>query len=315
MISADLTDWLLAAPTPSIRYLTLRHLLDKPETDAEVQAARREIMSNGPVPVILAKQTDSGQWADEHSYYTPKYVSTHWSLLLLAELQADGDDPRFRQGVEFMLHKTHDALNRVTGENKTDLSCFWGNVLRYAVHCGYADDPRTQAVARYLAGSLQHDEVCKCAYNWHYACAWGAARSLWALAVVPASCRLPEAEAAIQRGLVFLLESFRLTEANYPTDPTRGKTHPMWFRLNSPLFYQADILFVLRTLAELERLDHPGAQAALDWLAARQKRSGRWQGSSPYRGRTWKALGDAEETHRWVSLHAAMILRKAGRLV
>ncbi|MBI5668713.1 MAG: hypothetical protein HZC41_11960 [Chloroflexi bacterium] len=315
MISAHLTDWLLAAPTPSIRYLTLRHLLDRPETDAEVQAARREIMSVGPVPVILAKQTDTGQWADEHSYYTPKYVSTHWSLLLLAELHSEADDPCFRRGVEFMLDKTLAALTRATGENKTDLACFWSNLLRYAVYTGYADDPRTQAVTRYLLRSLQQDDVCRCAYNWHYACAWGAARTLWALAALPQACRPPETEAAIQHAVAFLLESFSLTEANYPTDPERGKIHPLWHRLNSPLFYQADILFVLRTLAELDQLDHPSAQIALDWLAARQRRGGRWHGSSPYRGRTWKALGDQEETDRWVSLHAALILRQAGRVV
>ncbi len=313
MIFAALTDWLLAAPTPSLRYFTLRHLLGRPETDAEVLAARQAIMSTGPVPVILANQTDSGQWANEHSYYTPKYVSTHWSLLLLTELNADGNDPRFRRGVTFMLDTTLESLRR-SGENKTDLTCFWGNLLRYAVHAGYADDPRVQEVARFLVRSLQQEAVCRCVYNWNFACAWGAARTLWALAALPEACRSPETGAAIQQGVAFLLEDFHLIEANYPTDPTRGKTHPMWSRLNSPLFYQADILFVLRTLAELRRLDHPGAQAALDWLAARRKPDGRWHGGSPYRRRTWAALGDNEETHRWVSLHAAMILRDAGRL-
>ncbi|MCL4246898.1 MAG: hypothetical protein KJ065_01975 [Anaerolineae bacterium] len=70
----------------------------------------------------------------------------------------------------------------------------------------------------------------------------------------------------------------------------------------------------LRTLAEFDALDHPGAQAALDRLAGQRGKNGRWRGSSPYRSRTWAALGDAEETQRWVTLQAAHILKQAGRL-
>ena len=72
--------WLLAASTPSIRYMTLRRLLGRPEDDADVQAARRDMAASGPIPVILARQTERGNWADERSYYTPKYTSTHWRM-------------------------------------------------------------------------------------------------------------------------------------------------------------------------------------------------------------------------------------------
>jgi hypothetical protein len=80
------------------------------------------------------------------------------------------------------------------------------------------------------------------------------------------------------------------------------------------MFYQVDILFTLRVLAELDALAQPGAQAALDWLAQQQKPNGRWRGRSPFRQRTWPALGGREETERWVSLHARRILQQAGRL-
>ncbi|MBI5956553.1 MAG: nitrogen fixation protein NifH, partial [Chloroflexi bacterium] len=73
MSDSDLIHWLLAASTPSIRYLALRSLLAQPADDPQVGAARQAIMAEGPVPVILAGQTDKGDWAGEHSYYTPKY--------------------------------------------------------------------------------------------------------------------------------------------------------------------------------------------------------------------------------------------------
>ena len=76
-------EWLLKAQTPSIRFLTLSLLQERDEADPEVKSAYQEIMETGPVPTILSGQTEAGNWHPEHSYYTPKYVSTHWSMLLL----------------------------------------------------------------------------------------------------------------------------------------------------------------------------------------------------------------------------------------
>jgi hypothetical protein len=70
----------------------------------------------------------------------------------------------------------------------------------------------------------------------------------------------------------------------------------------------------LRVLDELNMLHQPGAQPALDWLEQRRGKNGRWAGGSPYRGRTWKELGDRQETNRWVSLYACRILMHAGRI-
>jgi hypothetical protein len=83
--------------------------------------------------------------------------------------------------------------------------------------------------------------------------------------------------------------------------------HPIWTRLNFPLFYQADVLFCLRVVRDLGALDRPGAQEALDWLDARRQKNGRWRGSSPFRRRTWPHMGGPEETGRWVSVQAAAL--------
>jgi hypothetical protein len=292
--------WLLAATTPSIRYLTLRHLLGRPEEDAEVQAVRQEMAATGPIPAILARQTERGNWAGERSYYTPKYTSTHWSMTVLAELAADGQDERLRRGVEFMLADTEAAV-RKEGHGWV---CFWGNLLRYALHGGFGGDPR---VAR-LTDRVVRDATeagWRCQWNAELPCAWGAARALWGLAAAPVADRSPKVAAAIESGLALLLEGADLVKADYPTP---GKIHSIWAHLNFPLFYQADILFVLRVLDELGVLSHPGAQPALAWLTARRQADGTWRGSRPFRSAPAGMLTDRGETDRWVSLHAAMVL-------
>lgn len=305
MIDPALVDWLLAADTPSIRYLTQQALLHQP-------ADRSAIMTSGPVPAMLRRQTPAGHWADEHSYYTPKYVSTHWTLALLEELRVDPADAGFQRGVAHMLDTTAASLTQRIDNGQTGFSCFWGNLLRYAAYAGQAGHPAVARMVGYAVDDIARGR-CRCEHNNGYACAWGVARSLWGLAALPHAMQTRDVATAVDQGIDFLLADTRLVNADYPV-PDGGRVHPLWFKLNFPLFYQADILFVLRVLAELDALDQPGAQGALDWLEARRGRNGRWRGSSPFRRRTWPELGGREETDRWVSLQTAVILQRAGRL-
>ncbi|OGO62588.1 MAG: hypothetical protein A2029_13765 [Chloroflexi bacterium RBG_19FT_COMBO_47_9] len=307
MDNSDFIQWLLQAKTPSIREITLRRLLCRPEGDADVEAEKQRMKINGPIPVILSGQTDAGRWSGEQSYYTPKYTSTHWSMLILTELGADGSDPRMIKGVAFMLAATYNELEMTLEKGGHGHSCFWGNLLRYALHCSQADKSQIQNIIHYLANDAQNDWCCS--YNGGLPCAWGVARALWGLAAVPSIRCSHIVEMAIQNGIAFLLENDRLITANYPTP---GRIHPLWFRLNFPLFYQADILFVLRVLSELNSLDHPGVRHALEWLASRRVRKDHWHGSSPFRRRTWSVLSDPDETSRWASLFSAIILHQAG---
>jgi hypothetical protein len=282
-----------------------------PEGGVRVAAARREIMRRGPVPEILSRQTGEGNWKKEQSYYTPKYFSTHWSMLLLAELRADGRDPRYRRGARYMLKTTADGVDRRLREHYTGWSCFYGNMLRYVLRTEHADEPHVEMLSRLLAESIRND-YCQCEHNYGKPCAWGVVRSLYGLAAIPKSDRSRDVRSAVAQGIAYLVEDGRLLKADYPTQGNRP-ANPMWFKLNFPLFYQADLLLTLRVLAELDALDRPGVRPVLDWLERSRKPDGRWRGSSPFRQRTWKALGGREETDRWVSLQAAWILLKAGR--
>jgi ribosomal protein S18 acetylase RimI-like enzyme len=300
----EFINWLLGANSPTIRYLAMRHLLKLPEISPDLQAEWQALNTFGPVQSILSRQSSSGAWQGERSYYTPKYTSTHWSLTLLAELKVDPCDEGLQRGVQYMLDATRDELDRALNDGQNGLACFWGNLLRYALHARWEDDQDIANVLCYIIRQAQ-DVNWRCPYNNGLPCAWGIARSLWGLAALPENMLTLEIEAAICSALTFLLRNHSLVEAAYPD---ANHIHPLWKRMNFPLFYQADILFILRVLAELNRLDNPGAQPALTWLAERRKPNGRWRGANPFRRRTWPEMGDSEETNRWVSLQAALVL-------
>lgn len=301
-----LTQWLLASPTATIRYKTLLDLLDIPENHESVVAAYNDIQQSGAVPAILNQQVEIGKWKYSKHYYTPKFTSTHWSMMLLEELQCSPDEPRFQAACDFMLTVTQ----KDTEKYKTrGFTCLWGNIIRYCVYGGWLSDARLQSMIELTAKSLL-TENCKCEWNWQLPCIWGVARSIWGLILIPEENRSKLVEEAIKSGFEFILENVNLI-IEKQTSPAEKKTHQNWTKLNFPLFYQADVLFVLKMLADANQIYHPLASNLITWLKLKQKSNGRWYGSSPFRQRTYAELGSPEETSRWITLQAATILKKA----
>ncbi len=297
--------WLLQSSTPSLRWLTRKNLLDQTLLQPEARTDYQAIQTEGPVPSILGEQDPEGWWVYRRHYYSPKYKSTHWSMLLLTELDADPKLPGMQRGAEFMLSATEKEVKEHLQEKTQKYICFYGNLLRYTIHAGMLEDPRVGRVLDYISQDTDL-YAFRCPWNGDLPCAWGAVRALWGLAAIPLAARTPQVQGTISAGLDFLLNGGTLVQADYPTP---GKIHPLWSRLSFPLFYSADILFTLRLLKELDALDHPHAQEALDWLLARRTTAGIWRGASPYRRRTWPGLLGPDDQHRWVTLYALTVLK------
>lgn len=107
-LKANPVDWLLEEGDPSVRYFTLTEILEKPESDSQVKAAKDAIMKTGPVPRILAKQKDGGFWETPERFYTAKYKGTIWQLIILAELSADEKNEGVRRACQFVLENSQD---------------------------------------------------------------------------------------------------------------------------------------------------------------------------------------------------------------
>ena len=104
-LRGDPITWLLESDTaqPAVRYFTLRYILDRGDDDREVQEARAAIAASGPVPKILAARAPEGYWVKPGAGYGPKYCGTVWQIIFLAQLGADGADPRVQRGCEYLL--------------------------------------------------------------------------------------------------------------------------------------------------------------------------------------------------------------------
>jgi len=88
-------DWLMDSD-PSIRWQVMHDLTDA--TTSAVASERSRVAEQGWGPRLLALQADDGQWGG--GAYSPKWISTTYTLLLLRHLGVDPADPRMRVATE-----------------------------------------------------------------------------------------------------------------------------------------------------------------------------------------------------------------------
>ena len=304
LLHADPIPWLLERSDPAVRALTLRQVLDRGPRDAELRESQQRAMASPPISTILKRQHADGGWASPNMY-GPKYQGTHWSNLLLIEYGADPGDPRVRRAARRVLDDLAEPEKNGVGwvfAHDHGISCFVGNVVRYVAMAGYGADARLEPlVQRLVRDSRKFDAACF--INGEDPCAWGYARLIWGLAALPESARGREVERTLRRGVEFLL-AYKLERGRYPT-----ATEPsyLWRQLSFPLFYQADVLFVLRAIDAAGAIDDPRAQPAIAWLLARQDPRGRWAGRAPYGDR----MPSRVDASKWVTLQVLTILKHA----
>lgn len=317
-------EWLLAGEEPSVRLRVLKDLLDRPESDPDVTAARREIGEKGWAAGLLQLQRPEGQWGSGGTswpeLYRPKYSATNWCLLALAELGARRSDPRIARGAELLLARSadpsdprHDGMG---GEGSE--VCFTGNCVRMMTLFGLGEDPRVRRAIDWLVADQKEDG------GWHcFPSATGTLdgwEAMAAFAALPPSQRSGGVRSSVDRGAEFFLDRGLLREGTEPYAP--------WLRLHYPSHYYYDGLIGLEIVTALGRGDDPRLAPALDWLEGKRNPEGRWnldalhpdiEGDDEYLRKGVRApyfpLGFEYPGHpsRWITLRALTVLRRSGR--
>jgi len=331
LLNADATDWLLGEDNPSVRYFTLTQLLDRPLDDPEAVAARRAVMATGPVPAILAEQHPDGYWVKPGPGYNPKYRSTVWSAIYLAQLGADGEHPRVRAGAEYILSHTVASTGAfsATGTPSGAIHCLNGNLCAALLDLGCVGDERLDRALEWEARAVLGEGIAPaddedaplryyksgttgpgfaCAANNKLPCAWGAVKAMLAFAKLPASARTPLIQRAIRAGLDFLL-SRDPAVADYPMG-WNDKPSGSWRRFGFPIFYVTDTLQNLEVLTRFGLAGDPRLDAAVELVRTAQDEEGRWALHYHYTGKTWADVETKGQPSKWVTLRALRVLKR-----
>ncbi|MCB1755097.1 MAG: nitrogen fixation protein NifH [Gammaproteobacteria bacterium] len=317
-------DWLLEPNNPSVRYFTLTGILDKPESDKEVIAARAEIMESRWVRKILAAQQADGCWEAPNRFYTAKYRGTVWQLLILAELGADRNDGQIKQACEFILDNSQEGESggfSVRGGRKGGLRsgvipCLTGNMLWSLLRFGCGDDPRVQHGIDWVTTYQRFDDgVDDPPQGWPYdqweicwgrhTCHMGVVKNLKALAEIPPQKRSKAIRNTIEQGAEFML----LHHVHKRSHNLNRISKPGWRRLGFPLMYQTDVLEILGILTSLGYRDDRMTEA-VELVLSKQDRRGRWKLENSYNDRVQVNIEQLGKASKWITLNALKVLRR-----
>jgi hypothetical protein len=326
-LHSDVLPWLLETNTPGVRYLTLRDLLDS--SPEELRDAQIAAHVEGPIVTLLDHMDTTGYWVEPGPGYNPKYRSTVWSIIMLAQLGASAAlDERITRACAYLLDHTLTAGGQFTasGTPSGTADCIQGNLCAALIDLGY-DDPRLEGAFEWMARSVTGEGVAPvgdrhadiryyagkcgpvfaCGSNNKLPCAWGAVKVMLAFSKLPTARRTPLIEHAIQQGVDFLF-STDPADADYPTGWS-DKPSGNWWKFGFPVFYVTDLLQLVEALVGLGYGGDSRLTNALTLIREKQNAQGRWTLDYDYTDKTWIDWGVKKQPNKWVTYRALRVLQ------
>ncbi len=316
--AGDTLRWLLEKEQPAVRYLALKDLLDRKETDPEVRRVRSQIGRMGWAADLLRQQGPKGFWERREPrnfaewttfLWRPMYHATLWRALVLSDLGLDKADPRIRRIADLMFDyklRFSSPFNFFYEE-----MCMVGNTARMMTRFGYGDDRRIRKLFEWILEDQREDGGWNCSQGTPGTLdAW---EPLAALGSVPRPKRSPAMERAIVRGAEFYLERKLFEE---------GRRYPPWFRFHYPNHYYYDILVGLDVLTQLGFGADRRLRPALDVLREKRRPDGTWAMDKLHPDLGTRSSDAKEERplqieapgkpSKWITLKALTVLKRAG---
>ena len=300
-------DWLLAGDS-AVGYQTRRDLLGK-----EDPALLARIATDGDTAAILAARGQNGHWG--RGFYQPKWTSTHYTLLELANLGLPSTHPAARDSVEMLLREEKGPDGGLNPSRTLGLSdvCVNGMALNYCSHFDSPTDPLRSLVDFILEQRLA-DGGFNCRSNRSGATHSSVHTSLSVIEGCTAYLaaghdhRADEVREARVTAIEFLLRH-RLFRSHRTGEPI----HVDMTRLHHPARWRFDVLRCLDALAAARLAYDARMDDGLELLRERQRPDGSWAANRGYAGETHVSYPRAGEPNRWVTLVALRVLRAFGR--
>jgi hypothetical protein len=327
----DSLPWLLESYDPGVRYLALRDLLDLFPDEKKLKPARKAAHKEGPIAVVLSKMNEEGYWVKPGPGYNPKYRSTVWAMILLAQLGASvSADQRIEQACQYLLdHMTEGGqfTTATSGAPSGTIDCLQGNLLWSLMELGCHDSRMDKAyewMARTVTGEgiaprEENDAPIRyyaykcgpnfaCGVNNKLPCAWGGVKVMLAFSKLPMEKQTSLIKKAIQRGIEFFFEIDPAT-ANYPTR-AGSKPNRAWWKFGFPSFYITDLLQMAEALVSLGYGNDMRLSNVLNIIREKQNKEGQWSLEYGYTGKTWLDFGKTKQPNKWVTLRALRVLKR-----
>jgi len=297
-------DWLMAGD-PGIRWQTLRDLKGASPSAWEWQ--RAGVAREGWGKKLLDARDSEGTWGG--GLYSPKWISTTYSLILLRRLGLPPGHPAALQGCFLLVDKglaPDGGIDLFVGLNRSE-TCVTGFILGLVTALGL-ESAATERIVEYLLQNQMRDGGWNCE---RYA---GATHSSFHTTInvleglrayaESGGARARETRAAEARAQEFFLEHrlYRSHRTGEVVDPrmTRFSFPPRWYH------------DVLRTLDYFQASDapcDPRLQDPIDLVRRKCGKDGRWVLQNRHPGKTFFEMEATGKPSRWNTLRALRVLK------
>ena len=305
---------------PSVRFMVLTQILDRPIDSSDVKRLREAIRESPRVTQLLSERQADGKipW---HPY--AKWNGAHWVLATLADLgYPPGDEsliPLREQVYAWLLGKGHQRGIKTIAGRVRRCASQEGNALYALLTLGLADH-YTEELAQRLTQWQWRDGGWNCDKNLA-ATNSSFMESLLPLRGLALHARLtgngPSKQAAERAAEIFLKrELFKRQRDGSVMDED-------FIRLHYPWYWHYDILFGLKVMTEVGCLGDQQCRAALDLLESKQLADGGFPAEKKYyqteskvkTGRSFVDWGGTSLTrmNEFVTVEALCVLKSAKR--
>ncbi len=154
-------EWLLEENEPGVRYLALRDLVQPGPAPEVLREASEAAHTQGPIAAILAAMQPEGWWSEPGPGYNPKYYSTAWSVIQLAQLGARRSyDERIGRACDYVLaHSLTKAGQFSTnGLPSGSVDCLQGNIIASLLDLG-CEPERLDLAFEWMARTLTGEGI------------------------------------------------------------------------------------------------------------------------------------------------------------
>jgi hypothetical protein len=304
--------WLLEGDV-SIQFQARRDLLG--EDPARLESLQRRIATEGWGARFLSLQRADGHWG--RGYYQPKWISTHYTLVDIRNLEPPRDLP----AVRFIIEKTLAEMIGPDGgiyfspsffrENRSSDVCVNGMFLNVAAYFRVTGK-RLRELADLLLASRMGD------FGWNCEQWMGATHSsthttisvlegLTEFAGADPAYRTREVAGAVDAGAEFLLE-----HQLYKSHQTGETIDERFLMLSYPSRWKYDILRALDWFARAGRPWDDRLGPALEILARKRRADGTWPLQHKHPGAVHFDLEATGRPSRWNTLRAARVMAAYG---
>ncbi len=305
LLNDDPTDWLLEESNPSVRYFTLRWLLDLAEDHPDVERTAGQVAESAPIQKLLGSQRPGGYWGSD----SRPFQGTQRYLLIMMWLGYQGE-AGIGRAMEYLINGClldDGAFAIELKDRMVKLPCHGANLLRMMFWAGYEEDPRTKALLDWLVDIQKDDGVWPCVSKLRpFSCLWATADVLRAYRDLPSKWVSPAIEESRQLAIQLFLDSNLVRYA-------KERTSPRWFVFGFPLRFDSDILEVLELIAPYVSPEQEEIQEGLRLVLDKQDSNGRWPCEKHPKGGKWMTkfieFEEIGQPSKWVTLHAMRMLK------